>query len=356
MKIEWGYAMQPKIIKKSDLKHWLNDLTQDYPLIAPIKKGDTYDFQVIDDVEKIAFECDRTRMSAKNLFFIPEERLWIASMSNGSPVYIEAEKEKKILFGVRPCDISALNLFDEVFTKDYFDPYYSNQRESIITIGIRCREKCEHGFCDTMKSYNPLNGYDILLTDLDQEKYLVEIGTLKGNDIIDFDYFQDVTEADISLSKKVFIEIEETFDNDDTIIGLRANMDFKVPQELLDEYGDICLSCGQCSFVCPTCWCFNVKDEVGADDGDFGNLDKVARTRNWTSCLYKEYHSISGQPPHVFKKTTSSRLEAYYNHKLRGVLEKFGKFGCVGCGRCFQSCPVGINPKVTVNSIMEVKQ
>lgn len=345
-----------KTIKKSKLRHWLNDLALDYPLIAPVRKGDTYDFQEIKNVKNVALEFDRTRLSPKNLFFIPEQRLWVASMTNGSPVYIEPESNKRILFGVRPCDISALNLLDKVFKKDYFDPYYFRQREDIITIGMRCNERCEQGFCGIMNSYHPSNGYDIFLTDLDEENYLVEIGSSKGNDIVDFEYFNNLTEADKLQYKKVFQDIDQTFAEDISIDELRTNLKFQISDNLLNEYEEICLSCGQCSFVCPTCWCFNVKDEVGADSDDFGNLDKVARTRNWTSCLYKEYHSISGNPPHVFKKTTKSRIEAYYNHKLRGVLEKFGTFGCVGCGRCFQSCPVGIHPKKTVETILEVKK
>ena len=200
-----------------------------------------------------------------------------------------------------------------------------------------------------------MRGYDIMLTELSDNKYVVEIGTLKGLDIVDYEYFSNVTDKDKELIKTAFNDIHETFHEEENLVGLRTFMDLEIPKEVLEKYGDICLSCGQCSFVCPTCWCFNVHEDVGADVIDFGNLDKTARTRNWTSCLYKEFHTVSGLPPHTFKKTTSSRIEAYYKHKLRGVTEKFGVLGCVGCGRCFQSCPVGINPKETVEAIMRSK-
>jgi sulfhydrogenase subunit beta (sulfur reductase) len=349
--------MKPKIIEKSNIKNWLTDLSKHFPIIAPIKKNGNFDYKLIEDIEEIAFDFDRTRMSAKNFFFLPEQKLWIASMTNGSPVYIEPEPEPKIIFGLRPCDISALSLFDDVFSEDYYDPYYFNQRDQIVTIGLRCIEECQTGFCGTMQSYNPMNGYDIMLTELPENKYLVEIGTLKGIDIVDqtAKYFAELSPQDKIDMKQAFKNIEEKFKSEISTVGLRSLMDLQIPQELLDKYGDICLSCGQCSFVCPTCWCFNIKEDVGADFNDFGNLDNTARTRTWTSCLYKEFHTVSGNPPHVFKKTNSSRIEAYYNHKLRGITEKYGVMGCVGCGRCLQSCPVGIDPKETLKTVMEVE-
>lgn len=203
-----------------------------------------------------------------------------------------------------------------------------------------------------MQSYNPMRGYDIMLTKLPNSDYLVETGSLKGIDLLDFEYFKELNKNDHILVKEAFDQIEMTFKSEDSLLGLKTFMDMEIPEELLNEYGDICLSCGQCSFVCPTCWCFNVREDIGADTSDFGNLDKTARIRQWTSCLYKEFHTVSGIPAHTFKGTTSSRIEAYYKHKLRGITEKFGTLGCVGCGRCFSSCPVGINPKDTVETIM----
>ncbi len=347
--------MEPKIITKEDMKNWLHDLSKNYPIIAPIQNEGNYDFQIIQNIDEIAFDYDRTRMSAKNYFFLPEQKLWVGSMANGQPVYLEPEPEPKILFGMRPCDITALSLFDEVFSKDYYDPYSAQQREQIITIGIRCKENCRTGFCGTMHSYNPMRGYDIMLTELSEDKYLVESGTLKGINLLDYDYFTKITGEDNTLISIAFNDITTTFQEEESVVGIRTFMDLEIPQDLLDKYGETCLSCGQCSFVCPTCWCFNVHEDVGADPTDFGNLDKTARTRNWTSCLYKEFHTVSGQPPHTFKKTNSSRIEAYYKHKLRGITEKYGVLGCVGCGRCLQSCPVGISPKETVKTVMRAK-
>ena len=347
--------MKPKLINKIKIKNWLNDLSKDFTIVAPIKNGDNFDFHIIEDINDIAFDFDRTRMSAKSFFFIPEEELWVASMTNGSPLSTEPEPDLKVIFGLRPCDISALTLFDDVFSKDYNDPYFSRQREQNITIGLRCLEQCSTGFCGTMNSYNPMKGYDIMLTELPNTNYLVEIGSIKGKNITDFEYFTSPTNTDETIIKIAFQKIDETFKDDIGIVGIRTIMDLDIPQDMLDKYGEVCLSCGQCSFVCPTCWCFNIKDEFKLDSSDIGNLDNIKRTRSWTSCLYKEFHSISGAPPHVFKKTNSSRIEAYYKHKLRGVSEKYGVLGCVGCGRCFQSCPVGINPKATIETIMESK-
>lgn len=343
--------MKPKIILEQNLRSWIDNMAKRYPVHAPVPHNGDYDYKPITHSSEIAFGFDRTRMSGKHLFFKPEERLMEASRTQGNAHSVELETDQQIIFGLRPCDITALNLFDKVFSGDYYDPYYFAQRERNIVIGLRCRDECRTCFCGTMNSYNPLNGFDIMLTELSAGKYVVELGTEKGKQLVrqDAHLMHDITAAESRLAREVYDDIEETFHPHVSLVGVRALMDAQLPDELLKKYEDICLSCGQCTFVCPTCWCFKVSEVVGADPEDFGNIDKTARVRTWTSCLYKNFHTVSGAPPHVFKPKSGSRLEAYYDHKLKGITQKFGEFGCVGCGRCFQSCPVGIDIRETLS-------
>jgi len=202
-----------------------------------------------------------------------------------------------------------------------------------------------------MDSNNPLTGYDIMLTEMDTGEILIQAGSDNGEKLFrgSRHLTRQSSEEDQSLILKTFKKITETFTPDIPTTGLKAIIDLGRTEFLWKKYEKICLSCGQCVFVCPTCWCFDVKEIVGADETDFGNLDKTARIRRWASCLYKDYHTVSGG--HIFMPTVASRLENYYKHKLRGIPEKFGVWGCVGCGRCVSTCPVGIDIRESLKEL-----
>lgn len=344
----------PRIITKSNLLTWLNDLAQKFPLIAPKHINNDFDFKKVANSSEIAFEYDRTRMSLKEFFLKPEERLSTASASKGGSIVVPFDQEKQIVFGARPCDITALNLTDNVFVTDFHDPYYTSRRESTLIMGFRCKEKCRTCFCGTMDSHKPLNGYDIMITELTEETFLIQGGSLAGEALIRqySKLSRSSNESDRDLILTTFANIDSVFTPEIPTSGLKAIVDLGHTEFLWKKYEDICLSCGQCVFVCPTCWCFDVKEVVGADESDFGNIDKTARIRRWASCLYQEFHTVSGG--HIFMPTVGSRLENYYKHKLRGIPEKFGVWGCVGCGRCVSTCPVGIDIRESLKELTGV--
>ncbi|OLS27430.1 MAG: Sulfhydrogenase 1 subunit beta [Candidatus Heimdallarchaeota archaeon LC_3] len=350
--------MKPKKISFNNLKSWIDLMIKRYPVYGPVLENENYDYKLIYKASDIDFEFDRTRLSIKDHFFKPKEVLMTASLSKGNPKAILTEVEPEIIFGSRPCDITALNLFDRVFSGKYPDPYYWAQRDKHIIIGMRCIEKCRTSFCGTMDSYDPKTGYDIIITKMEEKQFLVEGGSEKGRLLINESesLFDDVVDENLSQINKIFQEISNIFQPDHHKVGFRALMNIgnNLGKKLHKEYGEICLSCGQCTFVCPTCWCFNVYESISADPEDFGNIDKTARTRQWTSCLLKQFHTVSGDPPHVFKRNVSSRLEAWYDHKFKGIIKHYGVFGCVGCGRCYSSCPVGINIRESLSVLTGV--
>ncbi|MHA1228538.1 MAG: 4Fe-4S dicluster domain-containing protein [Candidatus Hodarchaeales archaeon] len=349
--------MIPKKISKSNLKELVNQMLSEYKIYAPQHfKGD-FDYLPLKNSDDIAFEFDRTRMSAKGIFLMPEQTMMTASRTKGDPKVVELSSEPQILFGARPCDITAINLLDDVFSQNYVDPYYKNERNRTIIIGMRCKDKCRTSFCGTMGSYDPKKGYDLMLTALkDDEVFLVETGSFKGEKIVrsHSNLFEDISNEDRTEVVDVMNYISKTFTPDVPMTGFRAIMELNWNEELWDKYNEICLSCGQCVFVCPTCWCFDVKEKVAVDPSDPGNIDKTGRIRRWTACLLKDFHTVAGG--HVFKPTVASRLEMYYNHKLKGVSEKYGVWGCVGCGRCVSTCPVGIDIRESLNVLRGVEK
>lgn len=346
----------PKMITKSNLKKMLEVSLSEYKIYAPQKSKGDFEFLPLESVDSIAFEFDRTRMSAKSIFIIPEQTMMTASRIVGAPKAVELDKAPQILFGARPCDIEALNLLDDVFfSGSYVDSYYQNERDRTMVIGLRCLEKCRTCFCGTMGSHDPKKGYDIMLTELSEDEYLVEAGTFKGQKLIrdHVNLMVDTQQHDKKAIISVMNHIAETFKSDIPMVGFRGIMDLNWHDELWKKYEEICLSCGQCVLVCPTCWCFDVKEEVAADPMDPGNINKTARVRRWTACLFTDFHTVTGG--HVFKPTVAHRLEQYYNHKLKGISEKYGVWGCVGCGRCVSTCPVNIDIRESLKSIRGVE-
>ncbi|MHA2364256.1 MAG: 4Fe-4S dicluster domain-containing protein [Candidatus Hodarchaeales archaeon] len=344
--------MIPRIISKENFFEWINVLAESHKFFAPVRRFNDFDYSLIKNANEIAFGFDRTRMSPKNFFFKPEEKLMIASMSKGRPKMAEEQKEQKILFAGRPCDITALNLFDKVFLDEFPDPYYKAHRDLTIVIGMRCIDKCRTCFCGTMNSYSPQSGYDLMITELPTNEYLVEGGTYEGEKLVSDmkKSFRMVGREERKLMVSLFRSIDAAFQPIVPLVGARTIIELSTDGELWKRYQEICLSCGQCVFVCPTCWCFDIRDKIEPDGN--GNLDNTARYRVWASCLYKEFHTVSGG--HVFKPTIASRLENFYKHKIKGIPERYGVWGCVGCGRCFSSCPVGIDIRESLTEIAGV--
>ncbi len=328
----------------------------EYKIFAPQKSKGDFEFLPLESVDSIAFDFDRTRMSAKGIFIIPEQTLMTASRTEGKPKVVDLDNSPQILFGARPCDIEAINLVDDVFfSATYVDTYYKNERERTLIIGLRCLEECRTCFCGTMGSQDPKKGYDIMLTELSEGRFLIEAGTFKGERLIrkHNGLMVDTQEHDRKTIIAVMNHIAETFKSEIPMVGFRSIMDLNWHDELWKKYEEICLSCGQCVLVCPTCWCFDVKEELAVDPMDPGNIDKTARIRRWTACLFTDFHTVAGG--HVFKPTVAHRLEQYYNHKLKGISEKYGVWGCVGCGRCISTCPVNIDIRESLKSMRGVE-
>jgi ferredoxin len=333
------------VMEKKDFPSFIEELRKEYEFIGPVRKGKSYIFDKISDEKEISLDYDTTILPPKKLFFLPEEKLFSFLRKEKGRVDIkEEEKEaKRALFGVHPCDVKALLLLDQVMKGDFLDPYYVKRRQKTILIAMNCTQPRENCFCTSFDTGPELKeGYDLLLTDLDR-KYLVEVGTLDGKRLLERVKTSKAGKGDVKKKKQKIEGAREKIKKKIETEGLEADLKKNFNHEKWKEVKDKCLFCGSCTHVCPTCFCYNVSDF------NAHTLKSGERIRNWDSCLTLEFAEVAlgGN----FRKDREARIKQRIYHKLAYFKEQFGSFGCVGCGRCIDTCVKDIDITEVINEI-----
>jgi len=329
-------------LKKKDLFPFLGIISKEAELWAPVKQEEKHHFKLISDFSQIEMQYART--------IIPPRKIMVPSLFNMFHFTEEGYTEdlshikKRILFGIHSCDIHGLLILDKLFIQEYPDPYYLGAREKTLLLGLSCWPD-EYCFCKSTHTHIIEEGYDLFFTDL--EKYfLVWIGSSQGDDLIRFmpDIFDgNLTDTDIQTYIHWQIERDKAFKTEINFIAMPDLMELKYQDPLWEKVGAACLACGSCTMVCPTCNCYNVVDKqfLGSKPGE--------RIRHWDSCTLPEYSEVAGGEN--FREKKSDRLKLWYTHKLQAYVSKYGKFSCVGCGRCLVTCPVDINAKTVAEAL-----
>ncbi len=258
--------------------------------------------------------------------FDEEAQLWRQSDDNAIAT---------ALIGVRACDLAAMKIQDRVFIDgEVTDRGYQNRRKASFVVAVNCLQAGDLCFCDSMGTGPEVQaGFDICLTEFD-ESFLVQAGSKRGEDLV---AQLPVSPASVDDRERLSFGLNDCrqhmgrhLDTENLHGLLFANLEH--PQ--WDEVADRCLACGNCTMVCPTCFCYSV-DEVPDLD-----VDPPQRERSWDSCFSQQHSQISGA---TFQPTIKDRYRQWLTHKLDGWQSQFGSSGCVGCGRCIAWCPVGID-------------
>ena len=318
-----------KTIKKENITQWINELMKDYEVIAPVKEdGDAF-FRIIKSADDICMDFSNTLLSPKEFFFPRSEKIF---EFGGEEILDTGKKEKKrILFGARPCDVNSLILLDNVYMGEFNDPYYSGRRENTIIISAACNEPDEHCFCKSMDMGPHSCDADIILTDLGDDRYFVDS---KTNDLINSDIFKEATSEDTELKNKRHKEAESKIIR---TIDTSKNLD----DGHLDAAAKKCLACACCTYLCPTCTCFDVNDE------SMISMHKGERFKCWDSCMFPSFALLAGgENP---REEKSDRFKQRLYHKFKYYPDRYGKIGCVGCGRCTEKCPVNMDIVEIIN-------
>jgi ferredoxin len=341
--------MSLKILDKGAVGPFINALLADYEVMGPRAKGPKFTFDPIADPSQLRPDYDTTILPpAKKMLHRTCERL--AAFKRGPDAGVRAIIDAKptVLFGLHTCDLRAIRLMDAAFTEDYQDGNYLARRDKTVLVSLECLEPCdEHSFCKDMGTLTAEEGYDLHLTDLGAA-FAVDVGTEKGARVLsDYATTQAATDTEVQRLNGVLsakwprFSYRLEFDSAELPSLLSTAYD----HPLWEELGERCFACGSCTNICPTCYCFDVVDEVDMA------LTEGVRMRCWDSCQLDEFASVAGGEN--FREARSARQRHRFMRKGKYLYEKFGELGCVGCGRCIRTCVTHINIVDGFNTIHE---
>ncbi|MDH3327532.1 MAG: 4Fe-4S dicluster domain-containing protein, partial [Gammaproteobacteria bacterium] len=297
------------------------------------------------------FSWANAAQGIKPLVFKPSQKLWSAAKAedgtlsfesavnsavNGSVNDSEPSEKPKAIIGVRNCDLVALGLQDQHFLEQtYIDPYYETHRKNLFLVAVNCTHPAQTCFCHSTGD-GPIAqaGYDIVLDELDDD-FLVATGSIAGelivaslslNECDGSDKNNQLKQAQVTqqhLTVKAFRG--PVLPNIDIQTGLKNAFDANYWEDIAKR----CLSCGNCTSVCPTCFCYSEHDEAALDGSSSDHV------RQWDSCFNQSHSYIHGI---VIRSETKFRYRQWLTHKFSGWVEQYGRSGCVGCGRCMTWC------------------
>jgi NAD(P)H-flavin reductase/Pyruvate/2-oxoacid:ferredoxin oxidoreductase delta subunit len=254
--------------------------------------------------------------------------------------------EPLALIGVRACELAAMGITDRVWTGGPFvDPRYADRRGRAFIVAVDCLEPGELCFCAATKTGPEVRegaGFDLRLTE-QGGAFLLEVGSARGQEVADAVELEAASADDERARRRGLRAAEAAmrgrgFDAEGLPQTLFANLEHPRWQEVADR----CLSCGNCTQVCPTCFCHRVEERAPLD------AEAAERVRYWDSCFTDEHSRIHGAQ---FRPQTRERYRQWATHKLGSWVSQFGSSGCVGCGRCIAWCPVGIDLTEEVRAI-----
>jgi sulfhydrogenase subunit beta (sulfur reductase) len=334
-----------KILAKKSLAQWLSKL-DGYALYAPVpdqNEHDIWNYDLITDPKQVNLDFPNTVQSPKKLLFPQKETmLTFETGDDGIPVMSPTvpDPDPFVVLGVRPCDAKALTLYDQVFGGDYTDPYYWARRDKGVMVGLTCiAPPSPNCFCPTVDgSPYSTEGLDLLMTDLGENLYMESL-TKKGDALLGAGkaLFKTPAAKDKQAVQKVKVESEKKIERQvKNLNKVPAKLKDMFEADLWEDEAMSCLRCGICTYLCPTCHCFDIADELSTMSPVSGK-----RVRTWDTCQFPDFtmHS-SGHNPRPDK---AARLRQRIMHKFYYFVENYGAYQCTGCGRCVSLCPVGID-------------
>ncbi|MBA7491089.1 MAG: 4Fe-4S dicluster domain-containing protein [Thermodesulfobacteriota bacterium] len=342
-----------KIIKKKDVLNFLDVLKKEYNIFVPMQENGDIRFSEFDSSQDIPWDYRNTKISPKEIFFPQTEALFSFGVEAGegastpfnrSRAFTPVNEPKGstprttnyLIFGIRPCDAQAFSLLDKLFGgEDFQDPYYLERKKQTTIVSLACIRPQITCFCTSLKG-KPDNeeGSDIILFDL-EENILAKLITERGEKFTEnlSNWFKEAKKSDVEKKNKVMDLSSKKIRSQVNVQNIKEKLDQAFDISFWNEIHQKCLGCGICTYLCPTCYCFDITDEVREGRGK--------RVRCWDSCMFPLFalHASGHNPRPTYKERMRQRIM----HKFNYCPENFKEIFCVGCGRCIRNCPVNLD-------------
>lgn len=330
------------------LEGWVAALVAAQRMYGPVARGRRFVYDELRDARDLRLDFDVTLLPPKKYFLPPREDLLRIRRHDAAFTSL-LSAEPFVLFGVHPYDVVAIAQMDALFAKDNPDPHYLTRRASATVVACDIQALSQHCFAACMDAATVNEGFDVLLTRVGGD-YLVDVRTPKGEALAAS--LPGATPADaLSLARREqlwadlrrFVRRYELQCRPEDLPALLAR---HYDHPLWEKRAERCYSCGSCNLVCPTCYCFDVQDDLDWD------LDSGRRTRRWDGCMLTNFALVAGN--HNFRKHREDRYRHRYYRKGKYLWDRMRQIACVGCGRCIGACTTRIaNPVEVYNALLE---
>ena len=326
-------------LNSTNMKKLIAAMLKEGVVRAPVETEDGVAFAAITEKSAIAFDYANVKLPLKREFF--PQRETVSRFGVDGMVEEKTGAKKTVLFAVRPCDVQSILYLDKVFIDDkYQDPYYQSRRDKTFIIALACSSPASTCFCESL-GQGPArkSGSDVMAYKL-SDSFVFEAVSEKGEAFIkkNKNIFRAVMPKELQAVAKQEADAIKKMPRFEVNIGAFRQ---KNDPALWNAVAETCLSCGACTFLCPTCHCFDLFDEKHGDEG--------RRIRVHDACMFEQFtKEASGHNPRAQK---GDRMRQRIMHKFSYAPENFRLMFCVGCGRCIVNCPSNIDVRETIAKV-----
>jgi len=334
------------ILPKKDLDVFISALAQSQKVVAPVARGfDNFSFAEVSSGGEIALKYIPTILPPKK-YFLPIQETITSYNKRENALNAILEYEKMVIFGVHTCDLAGIQCLNMVFADKPKDINYIIRKNKIAIIGLECNDYCdEYASCHVVGNHLPNGGYDLFFTDLG-DVFIVHINTMLGDELVNKTAVFKPADAKTLKALESLRQMKHSIFKDEVNVKheeLKLLFDRSLNSKVWEDLNKRCVACGNCTNVCPTCYCFDIIDEPNLD------LNTGVRYRRWDSCQNEPFAKVAGNEN--FRKERSQRQRHRYMRKFKYPVDKYSRYFCTGCGRCSRTCMASIKLKETINDL-----